>query len=198
LQLGEHRLEASRLGRVDGAVLVLARRRVAIQQRVPLLVENTLDLDRHIAGRLHLCGERRIELALTQARHHHVVIALSAQPCQVRFSGDARVHHYRGTLRCTQPREHVLERGRFTGITGEDPAPPREPAAVQRHGQGHRRAIATIFRKPVLAVPAFGLTHACGNALEVGVGEVGQRDRLAEAEDGLRLSEQVVLQGRVF
>lgn len=43
--------------------------------------------------------------------------------------------------------------------------------------------------------PRSGLAHACGYALEVGVGEVIQGDRLAEAEDRLRLCEQVVLQG---
>jgi len=42
-----------------------------------------------------------------------------------------------------------------------------------------------------LLCPRFGLAHAYGHALEVGVGEVVQGDRLAEAEDRLRLREQV-------
>ena len=44
-------------------------------------------------------------------------------------------------------------------------------------------------------MPALGLAHACGNALEVGIGQVVQGDRLAEAEDRLSLREQVILQG---
>ena len=44
-----------------------ACRRVAVQQRMALRVEHALDLDRHLAGRPHLGGERRIELALAQA-----------------------------------------------------------------------------------------------------------------------------------
>ena len=46
-----------------------------------------------------------------------------------------------------------------------------------------------------LLCPRSGFAHARGDALEVGVGEVIQRDGLAEAEDLLRLGEQVVLQG---
>ncbi len=167
------------------------RRRVAVQQRVTLLVEHALDLDRHLAGRLHLGGERGIELALAQPRHHHVVIALGPQPRQVGLGRDTGIHHHRGTGRCAQAAEHLLQRGGLAGIASEDPTATREPAAVQRHGQGHQRAVAAAL----LAVPAPGLAHACGHALEVGVGEVIQGDRLAEAEDRLRLREQVVLQG---
>ena len=191
LQLEQHRLEARRLGRIDGAVLVLARGRVAVQQRVALRVEHALDLDRHLAGRLHLGGLRRIEPALAQARHHQVVIALGAQPGQVRFGGDARIHHHRGPARRAQAAEHLRQRGRLTGIAGKDPAAPREPAAVQRHRQGHQRAVAAAL----FAVATLGLGNARRNALEVGVGEVVQGDGLTEAEDRLRLREQVVLQG---
>ena len=57
--------------------------------------------------------------------------------------------------------------------------------------QRHQRAVAAAL----LAVAAFGLTHPCSDALEVDVGQVVQGDSLAEAEDRLRLTEQVVLQG---
>lgn len=52
-QLGQRGLQATGLGRVDGTVLFLARRRVAVQQHMALRVEHALQFDRHLAGRLH-------------------------------------------------------------------------------------------------------------------------------------------------
>ena len=164
---------------------------MAVQQRVALLVDHALDLDRHIACRAHLGGSFRIELALAQPGYHHVVVALSSKPLQVGLSGNARVHHHRGPARRAQAGEHLRQRGRLTGIAGEHPAATREPAAVQHHGQGHQRAVAAAL----LAVASLGFGDSGGDALEVSVGEVIQRDGLAKAEDRLRLGEQVVLQG---
>jgi len=66
LQLGQHGLEAGRLGVIYGAVFLLARRRMAVQERVPLRVQHALDLDLHAACGRHLGGLGRVELALAQ------------------------------------------------------------------------------------------------------------------------------------
>src|SRR2546427_2983801 len=123
--------------------------------------------------------------------HFTVVVALGSEPRQVGLGGDTRIHHHRGSAWRTQAGEHVLERGGVTGIARQHPAAARESAAVQHHSQGDEWAVAAAL----LAVPALGLAHACGNALEVGVGPVVQGDRLAKAQEGLCLREQVVLQG---
>ncbi|WP_265310995.1 hypothetical protein [Verminephrobacter aporrectodeae] len=57
--------------------------------------------------------------------------------------------------------------------------------------QCHQRAVAAAL----LAAAAFGFVYRSSPALEVGVGQVVQRDRLAQAEHRAGTTEQVLLQG---
>ena len=56
---------------LDGTVFLFARWRMAVQQRVALLIEHAMDLDLHTTARLHFGGLRGVKLALAQSRHHH-------------------------------------------------------------------------------------------------------------------------------
>ena len=191
LELAQRGLKAAGLGRVDGAILLLARWAVAVQQQVAVRVHDAVKLDRHVAGGLHFAGLGWVELALAQPRHDHVVVALLAQPGQVGLGGDARVHHHRGPGLCLQAAKHVGQRRGLAGVAGKYLAAAHEAAAVEHQRQGHQRAVAAAL----LAVPALGLAHASSGAFEVGVGQVVQRDRLAQAEQRLGLCKQVLLQG---
>jgi len=100
---------------------------------------------------------------MRRAAAHYVVVVLGPKPRQVGLGRDACIHDHRRTARCAQAAEHLLQRGGLAGIASEDPAATRESAAVQRHGQGHQRAVAAAL----LAAPAFGLALARGDALKV-------------------------------
>src|SRR5207245_4841656 len=86
-------------------------------------------LDRDVAGRLHLGGQGRIELALAQLGDHHVVEALLAQPEQIGLGGDARIYHHRRARGRVRAREHAFECGGLVALPAKNFARRTNPLA---------------------------------------------------------------------
>ena len=147
----------------------------------------------HAVLRCGLDPQRRlgVEVPGALAAHDQVTIPLLAQPLEAVLGRDAAVHHHHGGARGLERFEHLGERVMLAHVAGEHLRAAHEAAGVEHQPQGEQRAIGTL----VLGVSAQRLGLAAHLALEVGVGQVVQRDGGMQVEQIHRPVEQMVLDG---
>lgn len=80
----------------------------------------------------------------------------------------------------------LLQRARFHRVAGEHLRAPDEAALIEHEPQGEQHALGALF----LGVAAGGFRAALELALEVGVGEVIERDRALQAKEPAHLREE--------
>ena len=179
LQFG---LEALREALGDAAFLLLALGGVAVEfDLAGVVVDHALRADGQRSVLFDQAGVVGIELPVAPTAHDHVAVALFVEPGDALLGGDAGVEHDRGrrlALLGGQRLHHLGQRLRLYGIAGEDSAALREAAGIEHQRQGHQRAVGTLL----LGLAEGGIGVCMGRALEVGIGQVVERDHLVEIE----------------
>ena len=180
LQLG---FEALRETLGDAALLLLTLRGVAVEfDLAGVVVDHALRADGQWPFLFDQAGVVGIELPVAPTAHDHVAVALFVEPGDVVLGGDTGIQHHRRRrlVRARRQRAHHLgQRLRLCGIAGENRAAFGKAARVQDQRQRHQRAVGALL----LGFAEGGIGVCMGRALEVGIGQVVERDHLVEVEE---------------
>ena len=175
-------LEARGEAVCDALFLLRPRLGVAVEPRLSAFgVDHLVDMDR--LARPGLDGQRQlgIEAAGAFPADRQIAVAVPAQPGDVGLGGDPRIHHHQRVRRRAQGPEHRRQGPALVDRAREHLGAAHEARAVEHQPQGQERAIRALL----LGMAARGLGLGRRRALEEGVGQVVERHRGAQPEQGV-------------